>query len=147
MSKRRRFSGELKAKIALEALRVDRTLQEIAARHHVHPDQVGAWKRQAMEGLAEVFFGGGERRARDSVASQHATTRPTSATPQTATSSQPSSPCVKCQQTLDRNRNVFLLFLREKISQVLVAHCGSVCAFQRSRGNHLTHGFGLLAYG
>ena len=63
--KRRRFSGEQKAKIALEALRGDRTLQEIAARHQVHPNQVSAWKRQAMEGLSEVFSGGGERRARD----------------------------------------------------------------------------------
>ena len=40
-SKRRRFSGEQKAKIALEALRGDRTLQEIASRHQVHPNQVG----------------------------------------------------------------------------------------------------------
>ena len=64
-AKRRRFSGEQKAKIALEALRGDRTLQEIAARYRVHPNQVGTWKRQAMEGLAEVFSGGGERRARD----------------------------------------------------------------------------------
>ena len=43
-SKRRRFSGELKAKVALEALRGDRTLQEIASQHQVHPNQVGAWK-------------------------------------------------------------------------------------------------------
>ena len=39
--KRCRFSGELKAKIALEALRGERTLQEIASRHQVHPNQVG----------------------------------------------------------------------------------------------------------
>ena len=63
--KRRRFSGELKAKIALEALRGDRTLQEIGSRHQVHPNQVGAWKRQAIEGLAEVFSKGAERRTRD----------------------------------------------------------------------------------
>ena len=63
--KRRRFSGEQKAKIALEALRGDRTLQEIASRHQVHPNQVGAWKRQAIEGLAELFSKGAERRARD----------------------------------------------------------------------------------
>ena len=49
--RRRRFSGEQKAKIALEALRGDRTLQEIAAGHQVHPSQVGAWKRQAIGGL------------------------------------------------------------------------------------------------
>ena len=63
--KRRRFSGDQKAKIALEALRGDRTLQEIASKHQVHPNQVGAWKRQAVEGLAEVFSKGTERRARD----------------------------------------------------------------------------------
>ena len=51
MSKRRRFSGELKAKIALEALRGDRTLQEIASKHQVHPNQVSAFA-----GLGEVFL-------------------------------------------------------------------------------------------
>ena len=61
-SKRRRVSGEVKAKVALEALRGDRTLQEIASQHQVHPNQVGAWKRQAMEGLVEVFSKGTERR-------------------------------------------------------------------------------------
>ena len=65
MSRRRRFSGELKAKIALEALRGDRTLQEIASKHQVHPNQVSTWKRQAIDGLGEVFSNGGERRRRD----------------------------------------------------------------------------------
>ena len=58
MTKRRRFSGELKAKVALEALRGDRTLQEIASKHQVHPNQVSTWKRQAMEGLGEMFSNG-----------------------------------------------------------------------------------------
>ena len=40
MKRRRRFSGDLKAKVALEALRGDRTLQEIASKHQVHPNQV-----------------------------------------------------------------------------------------------------------
>ena len=65
MSKRRRFSEDQKAKIALEALRGGRTLQEIASKHQVHPNQVGAWKRQAVEGLGEVFSNGVERRRRD----------------------------------------------------------------------------------
>ena len=67
-SKRRKFSGKLKAKVALVALRGasgDRTLQEIASQHQVHPNQVGAWKRQAVEDLAEVFSKGAERRVRD----------------------------------------------------------------------------------
>ena len=65
MGKRRRFSGEIKAKIALEALRGDRTLQEIASKHQVHPHQAGTWKRQEIEGLGEVFLSGVEQRRRD----------------------------------------------------------------------------------
>jgi len=60
MSKRRRFTDQFKAKVALEALRGDRTIQEIAAKHQVHPNQVSTWKRQAMEGLADVFAKGGQ---------------------------------------------------------------------------------------
>ena len=44
MSTRRRFGTEFKAKVALEALRGDKTIQEIAARHKVHPNQVSVWK-------------------------------------------------------------------------------------------------------
>jgi len=61
MAKRRRkFSDQFKAKVALEALRGDRSIQEIAARHQVHPNQVSNWKRQAVEGLADVFTCGGK---------------------------------------------------------------------------------------
>ena len=61
MRRRRRFSGDLKAKLALEALRGDRTLQEIASKHHVHPNQVSTWKRQAIKGFGEVFSNGVDR--------------------------------------------------------------------------------------
>ncbi len=60
MAKRRNFSDQFKAKIALEALRGDKTIQEIAAKHQVHPNQVSTWKRQAVEGLADVFARGGK---------------------------------------------------------------------------------------
>ena len=60
MAKRRKFSDQFKAKVALEALRGDRTIQEIAARHQVHPNQVSTWKRQAVDGLADVFARGGK---------------------------------------------------------------------------------------
>lgn len=65
MRTRRRFTAEFKAKVALEALRGDRTIQEIAAKHQVHPNQVGAWKRQAMDGLGAVFSNGAEVARRD----------------------------------------------------------------------------------
>ena len=60
MAKRRKFSDQFKAKVALEALRGDKTTQEIAARHQVHPNQVSTWKRQAVEGMAGVFARGGK---------------------------------------------------------------------------------------
>jgi transposase-like protein len=65
MTTRRRFTADFKAKVALEALRGDRTIQEIAVRNKVHPNQVSTWKRQAMDGLGEVFSNGAERAGRD----------------------------------------------------------------------------------
>ncbi len=65
MTTRRRVTADFKAKVALEALRGDRTIQEIAARHKVHPNQVSTWKRQAMDGLGAVFSNGAERIGRD----------------------------------------------------------------------------------
>lgn len=66
MTKRRRFTADFKARVALEALRGDKTIQEIAARHKVHPNQVGAWKKQAQDGLGSIFeSGAGRGDARD----------------------------------------------------------------------------------
>ncbi len=45
MAKRRNFSVAFKAKVALEALRGDQTLAEMAARHKVHPNLITKWKR------------------------------------------------------------------------------------------------------
>ena len=64
-SERWRCSAELDAKVALEAFRGERSLQEIATRYQVYPNQVIAWKRQEVEGLPEVFPKGSERRNRD----------------------------------------------------------------------------------
>ena len=65
MTNRRRFTAEFKARVALEALRGDKTIQQIAAKHKVHPNQVSAWKRQAVDGLGEVFSNGANRACRD----------------------------------------------------------------------------------
>ena len=66
MRTRRRFTADFKAKVALEALRGDRTIQEIAGRHKVHPNQVSVWKRQAVDGLDAVFSNGAEKVERGS---------------------------------------------------------------------------------
>ena len=60
MAKRRKFTDQFKAKVALEALRGDKTIQEIAAKHQLHPNQISTWKRQAVEGMADVFSRGGK---------------------------------------------------------------------------------------
>ena len=52
MTKRRRFTAEFKARVALDALRGDKTIQEIAARHKVHPNQC---LTSASLGHIEVF--------------------------------------------------------------------------------------------
>jgi transposase-like protein len=61
MTTRRRFTGDFKARVAIEALRGDKTIQEIASKHKVHPNQVSVWKQQAIAGLSEVFSNGTDR--------------------------------------------------------------------------------------
>jgi putative transposase len=48
---RKRYSGEFKAKVALEAIKGQRTTNEIGATYGVHPVQVATWKRQVLEAL------------------------------------------------------------------------------------------------
>ena len=52
---RKRYSSDLKAKVALDAIRGEMTLSELGAKHGIHPTVIGCWKRQATEGLAGVF--------------------------------------------------------------------------------------------
>ena len=54
MTKRRIFSDNFNATVALEALRGDKTVQEIAVKRQLHASQVSTWKRQAIEGMAVV---------------------------------------------------------------------------------------------
>ena len=65
MTTRRRFTAAFKARVALVALRGDKTIQEIAARHKVHPNQVSAWKRQAVDGLDAIFSNGDDKAPAD----------------------------------------------------------------------------------
>jgi len=61
MVSRRKFTAEFKSKVALEALREERTLPELAARYDVHPNMIRTWKRQATDGMAGIFTGKGSK--------------------------------------------------------------------------------------
>ena len=65
---RKKISAELKAKVAMEALREQRSTNEIAAKYSVHPVQVSTWKRQALENMASVFGQTPDKAAKESEA-------------------------------------------------------------------------------
>jgi len=58
---RRTHSAQFKARVALAALREDKTLAELAAQFELHPNQITEWKRQLFEHASDVF--GGQRGA------------------------------------------------------------------------------------
>ena len=55
--KRRTLSPEFKAKIALEAIRGEKTINELAKEHQVHPGQITQWKKDLLAGAADIFSG------------------------------------------------------------------------------------------
>ncbi len=64
---RRNHSPAFKAKVALAALKGEKTLAELAQQFDVHPNQVTQWKAQLLEGAAGVFGSGGCEPAASSV--------------------------------------------------------------------------------
>ena len=60
---RKRISSGIKARVALEALKSEKTLGEIAKEHQVHPNQVSEWKKTLLSRASEVFDRGTQAQA------------------------------------------------------------------------------------
>ncbi len=58
MQKRKKISADFKAKVALEALKEQQTLQELAQKYEVHPNQISAWKQEFIKNASDVFTKG-----------------------------------------------------------------------------------------
>ena len=53
--KRGRYSAAMKEKVSLEALKGEKTLQQIASENNLSPELVRQWKKQALEGVSQIF--------------------------------------------------------------------------------------------
>lgn len=58
LKKRARYNDEFKSKVAIEALREQKTINEIAGQYQIHANQVSAWKKQLLEGAGKIFEAG-----------------------------------------------------------------------------------------
>ncbi len=65
--RRRKYPAELKAKVALEALREESTMTELAARYDVHPNLIANWKKKAREQVLASFS---EKKDREEISRQ-----------------------------------------------------------------------------
>ena len=70
MATRKRYDNQFKAQVALEAIKNQRTISEIASDYGVHPNQVSKWKREALEGLPDIFSNKQKKQQRDNRALQ-----------------------------------------------------------------------------
>ena len=71
-NKRRNHSAAFKAKVALEAVKEEKTIAELAGLYQVHPSQIAKWKKQLFEMLPEIFSsrGQGEQKDQDELTDQ-----------------------------------------------------------------------------
>ena len=66
MSERRKqMTATMKAKVAVEAIKGVRTVNELAGLYQVHPTQIAVWKKRALEGLPGLFADGRRKAGKD----------------------------------------------------------------------------------
>jgi len=62
---RRRHSPSFKARVALEALKGEETIAELAKKYEVHPSQIRLWKKSLVDGAAGIFGGEQAQKKKD----------------------------------------------------------------------------------
>jgi transposase-like protein len=67
---RKRYDKDFKAKVALEALKGEKTLQELASTYSVHPNMIALWKRQLLENASVLFEKEGKDKAQEEATRQ-----------------------------------------------------------------------------
>ena len=71
MTKRKQHTPEFKARMALEALKGEKTVSELASRFGVHPTMIHQWKKALLEGAAGIFERGGQASATAEIAEEN----------------------------------------------------------------------------
>ena len=66
MRRRKRYDGRFKAEVAIEAIKNQRTVAQIASEYGVHPNQVSQWKKQVLDQLPALFTNGRSKSTTDS---------------------------------------------------------------------------------
>lgn len=61
MEQRRKFNSSFKSKVALDAIRGDKTLNELAKKYQLHPNQITQWKKRLLEGAHSLFDSPGSK--------------------------------------------------------------------------------------
>ena len=70
MGPHKKYTAQLKAKVALEAIRGEKTVNELAALYQVHPSQIMSWKKRLLEGMLDLFADGRGKHGEDGEALQ-----------------------------------------------------------------------------
>ena len=66
------YTPKFKARVATEAIRGEKTLNQLGSQFRVHPVQIAHWRKTALEQLPELFVDGRKRKVRDGEADQDA---------------------------------------------------------------------------
>ena len=69
-NKRKQYSPQFKAKVALEAAKGDKTVAQLSSQYDLHPTVINNWKRQLLDNASDIFESGRQKKAEQDTQSQ-----------------------------------------------------------------------------